>query len=153
MEDKANGKRLDDTDDDVGNEANGRFHGRKSLYLLETKSIISNQWQLVKKIVTYNKLNKYSRLCTIAQVKKTMMQMEEKASSLHREFGIKAGLPRFSWRCTQKTKAGRQATAIVNRTICEASWMRWLSSDTTLQVDCELLNEMSISGRYVEDLR
>jgi hypothetical protein len=64
-----------------------------------------------------------------------MMQMEEKASSFHREFGIKAGLPRCSWRCTQKMNAGRQAPATLSKTICVVSWMRWLSSDTTLHVD------------------
>jgi len=74
--------------------------------------------------VTYNRLNRYSRLCTMAQVKNTITQMEEKASSFHREFGIKAGLPRFSWRCTQMTNNGRQAPATLSKTICVTSCMR-----------------------------
>lgn len=71
----------------------------------------------------------------MAQVRNTMTQMDEKASSLHSEFGIKAGFPRFSWRWTQTRKVGRQATAMQSNTICVAFLMAWLSLDTTLQVN------------------
>ena len=52
-----------------------------------------------------------------------VMQMEVKAEFRQSELGIKAGLPSFSWRLTQKTKAGTRRREIVKRAILGASLM------------------------------
>lgn len=47
--------------------------------------------------------------------------MEVNAVFLHSEFGINAGLHLFSWRLTQKTKAGTMISDITSRVILGAS--------------------------------
>ena len=55
------------------------------------------------------------------QESRSIRQMEVKAVLVHSELGIKAGLPRLSWRPTQKMKAGMIAKEMLNRTMFEAS--------------------------------
>lgn len=72
---------------------------------------------------THKRLKTYSRLWIMAQVRKTMPQMDEKAAVFQRELGIKAGLPSFSWRHIHHTKAGTRAPAMESSTI-------WVGSRT-----------------------
>ncbi len=68
-----------------------------------------------------NKLKNHSITLITAHESINITQMDVKAVFLQRELGIRAGFPNFSWRPTQKTKAGTRTSEMVSRTILEAS--------------------------------
>ena len=49
--------------------------------------------------------------------------MDEKATFLQREFGIKAGLPRFTWKCIQKTKNTAKTPDRASSAMLAALWI------------------------------
>ena len=74
-----------------------------------------------------NKLQNHSMPLRTAQESMTVVQMDAKAGFFQSEFGIRAGLPSFSWRPTQSMNVGTEAREIVRRAIVEGSrmWDRW----------------------------
>lgn len=58
-----------------------------------------------------------------AQHKSTITHMHENAVSLQIEFGIRAGLPRFSWKLIQGTKALARTQETTSRVIVTGSRM------------------------------
>lgn len=69
------------------------------------------------------------------QVKKTLRQILEKTRLRHKEFGIKAGWPHWTWRCIQTVKTGARATEMQSREMFDGDLMLDVSAVT------ELLNE------------
>ena len=51
----------------------------------------------------------------------SIKQIEVNAVFFHRELGIKAGFPRFSWRPNQKINAGTMAREMASSKMLEAS--------------------------------
>lgn len=71
----------------------------------------------------YNKVVKYPNGLKAPQVRNTEIQLQVKAVFFQMEFGITAGLPRFSWRCIQYTNAGKRERAMESMAMLAGSLM------------------------------
>lgn len=72
-----------------------------------------------------------------AQESISMMHIDVKAEFLQRELGIKAVFPSFSWRPTQKIKAGTRRSEMVRRAMLGASLMLETLAVMDLWADCQ----------------
>src|SRR3569623_862224 len=75
---------------------------------------------------THKRLEYCSMLCKTENESRTVRQMVEKERFFHRLFGISAGFPILTCRCTQMKKAGAAAALNASRKMLEGSRILWI---------------------------
>ena len=77
-----------------------------------------------REVGTHNRLAKSSMELITALERATVAQMLEKEVFLHSALGIRAGLPRLTWKWTQVMKVGRAMAATQRMMMLSAERMR-----------------------------